>query len=272
MALKQSGLNNRDIVLALEREGIVTTHQTVRRFYKRYCNSGSIARRTGSGRPTLLTADRLELIEEMMQQDDETTAVQIRLLFLQRGVRLSLSTILRGRRQLGWTFRGSAYCQLIREANKRKRLEWARAHLQDNFEDVIWTDETSVQLESHKRFCCRKIGQRPRPKPRAKHPVKVHVWAGIGWHGATDICIFDGIMNAELYVQILQLTLIPTLQRAQYREGHRFMQDNDPKHTSRAAQKFFEESGINWWRTPPESPDANPIENLWHELKVRMCM
>ena len=25
--------------------------------------------------------------------------------------------------------------------------------------------------------------------------------------------------------------------------------------------------GINWWRTPPELPDANPIENLWHELK-----
>ena len=45
------------------------------------------------------------------------------------------------------------------------------------------------------------------------------------------------------------------------------MQDNDPKHTSKRAQKFFEDNGINWWRTPPESPDANPIENLWHELK-----
>lgn len=24
---------------------------------------------------------------------------------------------------------------------------------------------------------------------------------------------------------------------------------------------------MNWWKTPPESPDLNPIENLWHELK-----
>ena len=53
-----------------------------------------------------------------------------------------------------------------------------------------------------------------------------------------------------------------------YPHSHRFMQDNDPKHTSRRAAAFFAERGINWWKTPPESPDANPIENLWHELKV----
>ncbi len=77
-------------------------------------------------------------------------------------------------------------------------------------------------------------------------------------------------MDAERYTQILDLTLVPFI-KEQYPNGHRFMQDNDPKHTSRCAAAFFEEKGIQWWKTPPESPDANPIENLWHELKVGIC-
>ena len=177
VSLKERGFTNREVVAILKREGAVVyvTTQIVRRCHKCYVETGSIARRQGSGRPTLRTSALLQTIEDIMQADDEATAVQIHSYLLQRGQRLlSLSTILCARRKLGWTYRGSAYCQLIRQANKEKRLEWARAHLHDNFEDVLWTDESSVQLQCHKRFCCRKKGEQPRPKPRAKHPVKVH--------------------------------------------------------------------------------------------------
>lgn len=60
--------------------------------------------------------------------------------------------------------------------------------------------------------------------------------------------------------------MIPFIKQA-YEEGHRLYQDNDPKHTSRYIQGFFEENGINWWKRLAESPDINCIENVWAALK-----
>ena len=74
-------------------------------------------------------------------------------------------------------------------------------------------------------------------------------------------------MDASLYIEILEATLLPFLESV-YPDGHCFMADNDPKHTSTAAKDFLTSRRINWWRTPAELPDCNPIEkNLWHELK-----
>ena len=138
----------------------------VSKFLKHYKEMGTIARKPGSGRLSKVTSRVKELVEEQMQMDDETTATQLHTLLVSKGINISLKTILRCRKSLGWTFRGSAYCQLIREANKSKRLQWALLNEADDFNDVIWTDESSIQLENHRRFCCRKQGQPPKPKPR----------------------------------------------------------------------------------------------------------
>ena len=76
-------------------------------------------------------------------------------------------------------------------------------------------------------------------------------------------------MNAALYGGILQETLLPFIAEV-YPDGHKLMQDNDAKHTSGYIQEFFTTRNIQWWKTPPESPDFNPIENLWHELKEHL--
>ena len=62
-----------------------------------------------TGRPTKVTVRVKELVAEQMTRDDETTATQLHRMLLDNGVDISLSTILRCRTSLGWTFRGSAY-------------------------------------------------------------------------------------------------------------------------------------------------------------------
>ena len=83
----------------------------------------------------------------------------------------------------------------------------------------------------------------------------------------TPLVMFSGIMNATRYAVILENGLLPFIEQ-KYARGHRLQQDNDPKHTSKFIESFFSRRSVNWWKTPPESPDLNPIENVWGSLKV----
>ncbi|KAL0176648.1 hypothetical protein M9458_028978, partial [Cirrhinus mrigala] len=60
-----------------------------------------------------------------------------------------------------------------------------------------------------------------------------------------------------MYRQILGENYLPSLKMG---HGWVFQYDNDPKHTAKAIKKWLKKKHI-------KSPDLNPIENLWWELK-----
>lgn len=52
--------------------------------------------------------------------------------------------------------------------------------------------------------------------------------------------------------------------------GRLFLQDGDPRQTSKAAQKAWVELGCEMFAIPPRSPDLNPIENVFHLIREQL--
>ena len=173
--LSQMGHKAPTICKLLQIENLTCTRKCVHAFLKRYALSQTIERKPGSSGPSKITSEVKDIVENQMRLNDETSALQLHRLLQSYGYKIHRRTILRCRTSLGWTFRGSAYCQLIRDVNKQKRLDWAQLNMNDSFDDVIWTDESSIQMESHRRFCCRKRGEAARPKPRYLLRICTHI-------------------------------------------------------------------------------------------------
>ena len=99
-----------------------------------------------------MTTEHAIFIDEELTSNDERISSILKSLLIEQWPELhdvSLSTIKRVRKQLGWVSTTPRYCQLIREANKKKRYDWCLKCLQDDeyFEDITFSDESTVALE-----------------------------------------------------------------------------------------------------------------------------
>ena len=65
-------------------------------------------------------------------------------------------------------------------------------------------------------------------------------------------------LTATRYTDILDKTLVPFVAQ-NYPVEHRFQQVNDPKHTSRRAQSYFEEKQINYLHTTAKPKNTQEL-------------
>ena len=74
-------------------------------------------------------------------------------------------------------------------------------------------------------------------------------------------------MDRFAFVHLFNRFFIP-FKDAKYPHSHRLHMDNATSHISGYTKTFFNQNDINHFRTPAQSPDLNPIEMVWHDLKT----
>ena len=85
-----------------------------------------------------------------------------------------------------------------------------------------------------------------------------------GWSNKVEYApmIFKGCCNTEVVLSWLEYFLIPELKPNQI-----VVMDNASFHKSPTIRELIERAGCFLWFLPPYSPDFNPIERHWANLK-----
>ena len=116
-----------------------------------------------SGWPSVITESISKYLDRMLEDDREISAMELhRLIAKKFGKQIPAQMIRRFLRQkLQWVVVRTKVGPMISDKDKAKRMEFTQPCLtaKDSFDDVIWTDQSSVQLVKHTRSMQVKVGK-----------------------------------------------------------------------------------------------------------------
>lgn len=259
------------------------TERWVNKWSKRECFED----KPRSGRPSVLTNCARKSIEKAKYKRNNSTR-KIAKNLQQKNIEVSSITVWRYMTRKGWKAFKRKKIPLLSEKQRKAHLRFAKKYAKltaEDWDNLLFTDE-----------CPKYLFQYPNPNNdivwgsqecdvppafQVKQSAKVMVSGGMTGRGLTKLHMLPTgqTLTSEYYInQILEKEVKPLTSRRQVTGGPierklfsskkemTFVQDGAPAHTSKATQTWCQKNLPNFiakdgW--PANSPDLNPIENIW---------
>lgn len=200
-------------------------------------------------------------IQNLINKDKTISSIEIKKNLEDKNITISKNTVINVLHELNFIYKFPISKPLLTQKQISVRIEWCNKYKDYNWDNVIFTDEASIWIGfKGKRWVNLNIDDY---NYTVKHPTKIHIWGSISKNFERKIFIFTEILTAEKYLEILKTQL------KDYK-NYILQDDNDPKHRSKIVTNWKKENNVEYIDWPSNSPDINPIENVWALLKHKI--
>ena len=160
---------------------------------------------------------------------------------------------------------------LISEKNRKKRVEYCTKYRDFNFKKAIFTDESSFQMNSNNLRSFRFKGKAPPRITKFNPNYSIMVCGGISYNGKTSLHFVSEKVNATYYKKVITEKGDEMKRLFRRRGKWYFVQDSAPSHRPNKVKDHIKETlGCELLGHPPQSPDLNPIELIWAQMKSKI--
>lgn len=275
--MPKHNIASRQAVQNLAKEGktnaeIVSLLRVSYRFVAYWRDRSSTNRLRGTGRCSKLDKKSVKAMARKLRSD---TWIGQRKIAAKHGV--SQATVSRVAKRLGLKARRPLYKPPLSDEQRRNRVAFAKREKERDWTKVMFEDEKTfvVGRIPNKRndIVYRNPGEKLPVVPSYRHASKIQVAAGIMIGGRTELNIFSGNMNAAKFIEVLDQTIQPGGDEHFGDDEWVLMMDGHRAHTAGTTLTHMDQIGINHlplkgW--PANSPDLNPIENVWSMMVTEL--
>lgn len=148
------------------------------------------------------------------------------------------------------------------EASEEKRKQYQEAIKDIEPEKLVYIDESGIDMNICKDRGWGKRSEKLVGKKSGKYYQRTNIIAGYVNHKSIAPMVFNGSCNTRLFETWVERALIKELKPGQF-----VVMDNASFHKSQKTKELIESIGCKVIFLPPYSPDLNPIEKFWANMK-----